>query len=311
MAKDKWTVAEMPSQQGKVAIVTGANSGLGFWTALALARKGATVVMTCRTLSKGEAARDKIMAQAPTAALAVMALDLADLSAVSAFVKAYKQNYTRLDLLINNAGVMNTPQRTTADGFELQFGTNHLGHFALTGLLLDLLLKTPQSRIVTVSSGMHHSGKIDFADLMGEASYTGWGAYGQSKLANLLFAYELQRRLEKTATATISVAAHPGYSATNLQQAGPNMSGSRVQAMAMSILNKVVAQSAERGALPQLYAATAPVVKGGDYYGPDGFREMRGYPTKAESSPASHDQAVAQQLWDVSEKLTGVTYEQI
>jgi NAD(P)-dependent dehydrogenase (short-subunit alcohol dehydrogenase family) len=237
-----------------------------------------------------------------------MVLDLASQASVRAFADAFATKHDRLDLLINNAGLMAIPRLETADGFEMQLGTNHLGHFALTGLLLPLILKTPQARIVTVSSSMHQMGQINFDDLQSRQSYKKWGAYSQSKLANLLFAYELQRKLAAAASNAISVAAHPGYAATNLQGVGPQMDGSRIQGAAMSFLNRVVAQSAEMGSLPTVYAAASPDVRGGDYIGPGGLMEARGWPKKVQSNGRSHDKADATRLWAISEELTGVTY---
>ena len=308
-----WTENDIPDQQGRLALVTGANSGLGFYTSRALAAKGAQVVMACRTLEKGQAAADLIRKDIPGASLQVMALDLANLVSVRAFAAGLKEGHARLNLLINNAGVMALPYRKTADGvggsqFEMQFGTNHLGHFALTGLLLELLLAAGQARVVTVSSGLHTGGKINFDDLNSEHGYSRWGAYSQSKLANLLFAYELQQRLERGGYEAISLAAHPGYAATNLQAAGPDMDGNALQAAMMKLANRLFAQPAKMGALPSLYAATAPDAQGCDYIGPGGFMGMRGYPQKARSSPASYDPQVAERLWSVSERMTGVRY---
>ncbi len=304
----QWTTANIPDLSDKVALVTGANSGLGYETALALAQKNALVIMACRSLAKGEQAAAQIRQQVPDARLDLRQLDLADLDGVNAFAVEVRAAYDRLDMLINNAGVMALPYRETADGFEMQFGVNHLGHFALTGHLLEMLLATPGARVVTVSSMLHRGGQINFADLQGKKNYSKRGAYSQSKLANLLFAYELQRRLTAVSADVISVAAHPGYAATNLQEAGPNMEGSTLQKRIMEIANKLFAQSAAMGALPTLYAATAADVHGGEFYGPDGFGGMRGYPTCTESSPQSHDAATAVQLWQVSEDLTGVKY---
>jgi NAD(P)-dependent dehydrogenase (short-subunit alcohol dehydrogenase family) len=296
----RWTTNNIPDQSGKTVIITGANSGLGFESTRALADKGARVVMACRDTDKGWAAMAPILDANPAAALEVMLLDLADLSSVRAFAEAFSNKHDRLDILMNNAGVMALPKRReTADGFEMQFGVNHLGHFALTGLLLDHLLSTPSSRVVTVSSNAHKFGRIQFDNLNAEKSYSQWGAYCQSKLANLLFAYELQRRLEKLDADTISVAAHPGYAATNLQ---------RTSAVSL-FMNRFVAQDQAMGALPQLCAATATDVKSGDYYGPDRFFEQRGHPIKVQSNRAAHDEAVARRLWSVSEELTGVQYQ--
>jgi len=306
--KQQWTAANIPDLTHKVALVTGANSGLGYQTTLALARKGAQVIMACRSRQKGEQALAQIKRAVPAAALDFRELDLGNLQSVRAFAEGVRSAYDRLDLLINNAGVMALPYRETADGFEMQFGVNHLGHFALTGLLLDLLLATPGARVVTVSSLMHRNGRINFDDLQSQKQYSKWAAYGQSKLANLLFAYELQRRLTAVSASTISVATHPGYAATHLQEAGPNMEGATLQKQIMDLANKIFAQSAAMGALPTLYAATAADVHGGEFYGPDGFGGARGYPTRTDSSPRSHDMAAAVKLWQVSEKLTGVTY---
>lgn len=282
----------------KTVMITGANSGIGFEAARALLQKNAVVIMACRSLEKGEKAVAQIQAEIPDANLALMALNLADLSSVRSFAQEYRANHKKLDILINNAGVMATPYRKSADGFEMQFATNHLGHFALTGLLLDLVLDAENGRIVTISSQMHKTGRINFDDLNGEIAYSKWVAYGQSKLANLLFAYELQRKLAAASQNTISVAAHPGYSATNLQ------SGSGL----FSALNPLIAQSASMGALPTLFAATHTEVQGGDYIGPRSFGGWRGYPAIVQSNPASHDESIAKKLWAVSEELTGVKY---
>ncbi len=298
--KKHWTFDDIPDQSGRVAIVTGANSGIGYETAKMLAARHARVVMACRSLDKAEAARDRLVKEVPDASVRVMPLDLSSLASVRAFAEAFLAEHDRLDLLINNAGVMVPPLTKTAEGFELQFGTNHLGHFALTGLLLPLINRTPEARIVTVSSTAHHFGAIDFDNLNAEKEYAKWPFYGQSKLANLLFTYELQRRLEAVGHTTLSVAAHPGWTATNLQKnSGPTQ-----------FLNRFFAMTPDQGALPTLFAATAPSISGGTFYGPDGFLEMNGYPTQARSSQRSHDQAVAARLWDVSEQLTDVRFEQ-
>jgi len=304
----KWTAADVPDQSGRIAIVTGANSGLGSETALALAARGAHVVLACRDASKAQAALETIRAASPAASVEVLALDLASLASIRAFADAVSTRHKRLDLLCNNAGVMAIPRRRTADGFEMQLGTNHLGHFALTGLLLPLLLATPKSRVVSVSSAAHRPGKIHWDDLQLERSYGKWRAYAQSKLANLLFAYELDRRLRKAAASVISVAAHPGYAATNLQAVGARMEGARVFEKVFELGNQLFAQSAAMGALPTLYAATAPLVQGGDYFGPDGLSEMWGHPRKVGSTARSKGLADAARLWELSETLTDVRF---
>ena len=298
MSKHNWSAARLPDQTGRVAVVTGANSGIGFETARVLASKGATVVMACRNLDKANPKAEEIRAAHPNAAVEVMELDLADLDSVRAFAETFVERFSRLDLLINNAGIMVPPYGKTAQGFETQFGVNHLGHFALTGALLDLILRTPGSRIVTVSSIAHLMGKIQFTDLSWERGYKAQAAYGQSKLANLLFTFELQRRLEAAGKDTIAVAAHPGWTETNLQE----------HAKGVKFLNRFFAQGPLMGALPTLYAATEDDVKGGDYYGPSGFLEMNGPPKRVKSNKRSHDQSVAERLWTVSEQLTGVRF---
>jgi hypothetical protein len=304
----KWTAADVPDQSGRIAIVTGANSGLGSETALALAAKGAHVVLACRDVTKAQSALETIRAASPGASVEVMALDLASLASIRAFAEAVSTRHPRLDLLCNNAGVMAIPRRRTADGFEMQLGTNHLGHFALTGLLLPRLLATPKSRVVSVSSSAHRPGKIHWDDLQLERSYRKWRAYAQSKLANLLFAYELDRRLRMAAASVISVAAHPGYAATNLQTVGARMEGARVFEKVFELGNRLFAQSAAMGALPTLYGATAPAVQGGDYFGPDGLSEMWGHPRKVGSTARSKNLADAGRLWELSEALTDVRF---
>ena len=305
----KWTTRDIPPQHGRTAVVTGANSGLGYVTSRELARAGAHVVMACRDAGRGERARARLVAEVPTAQVEVRPLDLASLESVRAFADGLRGGVPALDLLVNNAGVMAIPRQVTADGFEMQLGTNHLGHFALTGLLLPALVGREGSRVVTVSSTAHKPGRIDFDDLMGKRGYRKWRAYSQSKLAHLLFAYELNRRLTAAGLPTISVAAHPGYSATNLQHVGPQLEGNRLTALAMSIGNRVFAQSDEQGALPQLYAATSPDVEPGAFYGPDGIAESRGHPKRVDSTKASKDEDAARRLWSVSEELTGVSYD--
>jgi NAD(P)-dependent dehydrogenase (short-subunit alcohol dehydrogenase family) len=298
----KWTTADIPDQKGRVAVVTGANTGLGYETAAALAEHGAHVVLAVRNLDKGKDAVARITAKSSQADVALLDLDLSSLESVRAAAERLRADYDRIDLLINNAGVMWTPKSTTADGFELQFGTNHLGHFAFTGLLLDRLLPVAGSRIVTVSSVGHRiRADIHFDDLQWERGYSRVGAYGQAKLANLLFTYELQRRLAPRGT-TIAAAAHPGGSRSELTRNLPPL------LTAVSSLLMPLFQGADMGALPTLRAATDPGVLGGQYYGPDGFGEQRGYPKLVSSSDKSHDLDVQRRLWTVSEELTGVVY---
>lgn len=308
----KWTTSNIPDQTGRIAIVTGANSGLGLVTARELARRGALVVMAIRNTNKGEAARNEILAEVPNANLRLMTLDLADLASVRSFAEAFKAEYDHLDLLINNAGVMAIPRRETADGFEMQFGTNHLGHFALTGLLLDRLVDTLESRVVTVTSVAAWQGefmpdaRIRFDDLQGEESYSRYGAYGQAKRANALFGLELERRLRAMNAQTISLVAHPGFSQTNLQTTTASHSGNQLESIVYSLLMPLMAQSAEMGTLPQLYAATAPNAKGGEFYGP--AMMARGYPKKITGPRGVTNEGDAARLWEVSEEMTGVHY---
>ena len=308
-AASRWDATHIPDQQGKVILITGANSGLGFESALALGRQRATLVMACRSPQKGEAARQAILAQVPEADLHLLPLDLGSLASVRRTAQEFLACFERLDVLMNNAGVMGAPRRQTADGFELHFGVNHLGHFALTGLLIEVLIATPASRVVTVSSQMAQIGRLDFDDLMHTRFYERWSVYGQSKLANLVFALELQRRLEATRAATLSIAAHPGFASTNLQKSGPELDGFGLQALAMR-LTLPFAQSARAGALPQLYAATAPEAQGGAYYGPDGLGQLYGHPRQVQPAfnHAWRDPHLAQHLWQVSQDLSGVRY---
>jgi NAD(P)-dependent dehydrogenase (short-subunit alcohol dehydrogenase family) len=300
----KWTTADIPDQSGRVAVITGANTGLGFWTAAALADKGAHVVLAVRNLDKGENAVSQIRAKSPNADVVVQRLDLTSLDAIREAADELKAAHQRIDLLINNAGVMYTDKDTTKDGFELQFGTNHLGHFAFTGLLLDRLLPIDGSRVVTVSSVGHRIlAKIHFDDLQWERGYNRVRAYGQSKLANLMFTYELQRRLAHKGAPTTALAAHPGGSDTELTRYMPGL-----LKPAVDVLWPLLSQSAEMGALPTLRAATDPAAQGGQYYGPDGLGEQRGHPKVVQSSKQSHDEAQQRRLWEVSEQLTGVTY---
>ncbi|GCF14194.1 short-chain dehydrogenase [Haloarcula mannanilytica] len=306
-----WTAEDMPSLTDRTVVVTGANSGLGLEGSKAFARKGATVVMACRSVERGESAAAEIREAVPDATLDVRECDLADLANVEAFADGLHEDYDAVDVLCNNAGVMAIPRSETADGFETQVGVNHLGHFALTGHLLDLLRAADgESRIVTQSSGAHEMGEIDFDDLQRERSYGKWEAYGQSKLANLLFAYELQRRLGNHGWEDVlSVACHPGYADTDLQFRGPREMGSTLRTAFMGIANAVLAQSAEQGALPMLYAATADDVIGGEYVGPGGLFDMRGPPEFQQSNAASRDEETAERLWGVSTDLTGVEYD--
>jgi len=298
----KWTAIDIPDQTGRTAVITGANTGLGFETAAALAARGARVVLAVRNLDKGKQAATGISAAAPGAQVELQELDLTSLDSVRSAAAQLRSDHDRIDLLINNAGVMYTPKSNTKDGFELQFGTNHLGHFALTGLLLDRLLPVAGSRVVTVSSIGHRiRAAIHFDDLQWERRYGRVAAYGQSKLANLLFTYELQRRLAPGGT-TVALAAHPGGSATELTRNLP-----RLLAVAVPLVEPLF-QSAEQGALPTLRAATDPGARGGQYYGPDGFGETRGYPKVVASSAQSHDADLQRRLWAVSEELTGVVY---
>jgi NAD(P)-dependent dehydrogenase (short-subunit alcohol dehydrogenase family) len=301
---EKWTAADMPDQTGRTAIVTGGNSGLGLETVRALAGAGAHVVLACRTIGKGEDAAREIRAGDAGADIEVSELDLASLDSVRAFAERMRAGHPHIDILINNAGVMAPPRGETVDGFELQFGTNHLGHFALTAQLIGAMAGS-DPRVVTVSSSAHRFGSIAFNDLQRTHHYFRWRAYGQSKLANLLFAYELDRRLRAAGSPIKSVAAHPGYSATNLQFAAPPL----IDRIFMTVSNKVIAQSAAMGALPQLYAATYPGLEGGTFVGPDGIGEQRGHPKLVSSSGASRDQKTARRLWEVSEELTGITFE--
>jgi NAD(P)-dependent dehydrogenase (short-subunit alcohol dehydrogenase family) len=295
----KWTTANIPDQTGRTAVITGANTGLGYETAAALAAKGASVVLAVRNLDKGKEAARRIEQATPGAQVQLRELDLSSLDSIRAAADELRSNHESIDLLINNAGVMFTPKSTTKDGFELQFGTNHLGHFALTNLLLDRVLAATGSRIVTVSSQGHRFVRgIRFDDLQADRSYSRVGAYGQAKLANLLFTYELQRRL--TGTNTIAVAAHPGGSKTELTRNLPLL------VAAATRLAEPLFQSADMGALPTLRAATDPGVLGGQYFGPDGFAEQRGHPKVVASSVASHDTDAQRRLWAVSEELTSV-----
>lgn len=307
MNKKNWTIQNIPDLKGKTIIVTGGNSGLGYESVKAFAAKGADVLLASRSVEKGNAARTEILNDIPEGKITVKQLDLGDLESVRSFAADFKEKYKQLDILMNNAGIMMTPYFTTKDGFEGQFGTNHLGHFALTGLLLEILLKTPGSRIVNVSSSAHKSGKMDFSNLMFEngKGYKPMKAYGRSKISNLLFTYELQRKLEAANKDCIAVAAHPGFSSTNLAN---HMKGKFLFTILTPLFN-MLSQDQATGALPQIRAAVDPDVKGSEYYGPDGRNEMNGYPVVVQSNEASHNLQDAKDLWEASEKLTGVKFD--
>src|SRR5215211_517452 len=302
---EKWTADQIPDQSGRTAVVTGANSGLGLVIARELARAGAHVVLACRNMAKGATAKSEIEGSLANPEVELQELDLGSLESVRSFADGFRAGHEGLDLLVNNAGVMAAPRSETADGFELHLGTNHLGHFALTGLLIGSMEGRDDARVVTLSSGAHRTGRIAFDNLDGRHRYFRWRAYGQSKLANLLFMMELDRRLRGTGSTVRSVAAHPGYAATNLQSAAPP----KFDRIVMVVSNRVIAQSAEMGALPPLYAATYPGLEGGAYIGPDGIAEQRGYPKRVGMSAAARNEAVARRLWEVSEELTGVRFD--
>ena len=307
-----WTADDIPDEPGKTVLVTGGNSGLGYEAVLQLARKGARVLLAARDRGRGTAALERLGAEAPGNQAELAQIDLADLTSVERFAAGFLAGGEGLDLLINNAGVMAIPHReTTAQGYERQFGTNHLGHFALTGRLLPALARRPGSRVVTVSSNRHKSAHgIDFDDLQAEHGYRPWGAYDQSKLANAMFVLELDRRLRAAGLDVVSAGAHPGFAHTNLQVSGPRSGGTSLVARGMGLATRLFAQPARDGALPTLYAATAADVHGGDYFGPDGPGEMRGrHPKLVQFSAAAHDRAAAARLWAVSEELTSVTFE--
>jgi NAD(P)-dependent dehydrogenase (short-subunit alcohol dehydrogenase family) len=293
-----WTTKDIPNQHGRTSIVTGANSGIGFHAAKELAAAGCSVIMACRNMAKAEMARDVILAEHPQSDLHIMELNLADLESVERFHQEFSEQHQQLDLLVNNAGVMIPPYTKTAQGFELQFGTNHLGHFALTARLMPTIVSTPGSRVVTVASTAHRIGTINFDDLQSEKRYVAWSAYGQSKLANLLFCFELQRRLEKKGHDVRSVAAHPGYAHTALSD----------HTFFIKLVSPIAGQSAAQGSWPTLRAATDPDAKGGSYWGPKHLFELRGPPVKVNSTKPSKSLETAQRLWAVSEELTGLTF---
>ncbi|MBN1120811.1 MAG: SDR family NAD(P)-dependent oxidoreductase [Anaerolineae bacterium] len=295
-----WTAADMPDQTGRVVIVTGANSGIGLETVREFARKGAQTILACRCMDRAQTALDDIKADIPDAQVEFVMLDLASLASVREFASAFRAKVDRLDVLINNAGIMNVPYGKTEDGFEMHLGVNHLGHFALTGLLIDLIVRSPGGRVVNVSSGGHRFARMNFDNLMfeGGRGYAGMLAYGQSKLANLLFTYELQRRLTAAGYDTLATAAHPGWTETNLQ----------VYSAGLRFFNNFFAQHPPMGTLPTLYAAAAEGAAAGGYYGPSRMLEMHGYPKQVESSAASHNIDDARKLWALSEELTGVRF---
>ncbi|MER5649010.1 oxidoreductase [Streptosporangium sp. NPDC002524] len=305
MAGNRWTEADVPDQSGRVVLVTGANTGLGLETARVFAARGATVVIASRDTGKAAGAADRVRAEAaPGAEIEVLHLDLASLESVRKAAGEFRDRHERLDLLVNNAGVMFPPFGRTAEGFELQFGTNHLGHFALTGLLLDRLLPVPGSRVVTVASIAHLRATLDLDTPPSEHSYNASAAYGRSKLANLMFTYELQRRLAAAGAGTVALAAHPGVSVTELNRHMP-----RTQRALMAAVGPLFLQPPRMGALPALRAAVDPGARGGEYYGPSGPGGLRGHPVLVRSSPASHDAAAQARLWAESERLTGIVYE--
>ncbi len=307
LVKDKWEIDDIRSQEGKVFVITGANSGLGYFSTKVLSSKGAEVVMAVRSMEKGEKAREAILEEYPEASLNLMELDLSSLDSIHQFSEQFKDRFNRLDVLINNAGIMQPPRLETVDGFELQFGVNHLGHFALTGLLLPVLINTGGSRVVTQSSIAHLFGKINFDDINHVRRYGRTKAYAQSKIANLYFSYELDRRLRQINSSTISVAVHPGYTRTNLQKSGPQIGGKSLMSRVYSVIDRIFAQKVEMGSLPMLYASTMDDIEGGDFIGPK--RIGRGYPKRIRSNKRSYDLIVAKKLWELSEKMTGIEYQ--
>jgi len=305
---NKWNQENIPNLTDKIIVITGANSGLGLESTKAFAAKGATVVMACRNMSKAEQAKAEVLVSNPNANLDLMQLDNASLDSVRAFADAFKAKYDRLDILLNNAGVMAIPRTETADGFEMQLGVNHLGHFALTGLLLDVITSTPGARIHSTSSSAAFNGKINFDDLMGKENYSRWGAYGQSKLANAVFATELNRRLKAAGHDTIANSSHPGLVMTNLQANSLEQSDAPLaERVLYSSFGKLMAQDVDMGVLPQLYASSALDAKGGVFYGPKTMR-LRGYPAEQKCNNALDDAALLKRFWEVSEELTGVQY---
>ena len=303
-----WTQKDIPDLTGKVVVITGANSGLGLESSKATARKGATVVMAVRNLAKGEKAKGEILRDVPGASLALMRLDVGSLEAVRNFADAFKAEYGRLDVLLNNAGVMAVPRQETPDGFELQLGVNHLGHFALTGLLLDVITKTPDARVHAVSSSANYMGKINFDDLMGEKDYGRWTAYNQSKLANVFFTFELQKRLSAAGHSATANSSHPGLVMGNLQANSVERSGTGVEGFLYRVAGPLMAQDVSMGVLPQLYGAAAKEAKGGAFYGPRTLN-LKGYPAEKKANKDAYDADARKRFWEVSEALTGVRYD--
>ena len=304
---EKWTVGDIPDLNGKTILITGANSGLGLECSTVLGGKGARVVMAVRNLQKGEKAREKILARHPQANLDLMQLDLANLQSVRDFADSFKTKYDRLDIQLNNAGVMAIPRQETADGFEMQLGVNHLGHFALTGLLLDIVRKTPGARIHNVTSSAHYMGRINFEDLMGEKHYQRWLAYGQSKLANVFFTFELQKRLQAAGADTLVNTSHPGFVMGNLQTRSLQQSGKLFESLLYRLMGPVLGQDVHMGVLPMLYAMTSPRAKGGALYGPHTLK-MRGYPEEQRAKKSAYDEEARSRFWGISGELTGVKF---
>ena len=309
LLKKKWNYEDIGDQTGKIFLITGANSGLGLSASRGLASHGATVVMTSRSIEKGTEAVESIKKEYPQAKLDVMQLDLASFKSIKEFATSFKSKYNQLHGLLNNAGIMQPPFRKTEDGLELQMGTNHFGHYLLTGLLLDVIKTTPGSRVILQSSVVHENTKgINFDDINNEKKYNRTGVYAQSKLANLLFAFELNRKFQEHNINAIALGVHPGYSATNLQSNGPSLGGASIFSRMYKISNFLVAQNVNKGALPLVYAAVASDVHGGDYIGPTGFRRMRGFPRRLKAKETAYDEEAAKKLWAISEEKTGLHY---
>ncbi|MGI9566763.1 MAG: oxidoreductase [Nitrosopumilus sp.] len=302
----KWTFDDIPDLSGKTIIVTGSNSGIGYEAIKYFSAKGAQTILACRNIKNGKSAKEQILEEYPNAKINVMNLDLADLESIHSFATKFNEKYSKLNVLLNNAGIV-CPYEKTKDGFEIQIGTNHLGHFALTGLLLHHLKNTKGSRVVNVSSLGHKSGKMNFDNFMFEkGSYTIMKAYSKSKLSNLLFTYELQRKFEKFNIDCIAVAAHPGVAKSSLSK---YVTKKPLYKIGMAIANSIMSQSTSMGVLPEIRASVDPLVKGGDYFGPGGFQELKGHPIKVKSNNASHDLDNAKRLWEISEDLTKISYD--